>query len=91
MLFLVNMVVNVPHTMPKAEWEALVATEKAYAQELQRTGQWAQLWRVVGQYANYSIFDVPGNDELHELLASLPLFPYMTITVTPLAEHPSRI
>jgi hypothetical protein len=47
MLFLVHMVVNVPHDMPKAEWEALVATEKAYAQELQRSGHWAELWRVV--------------------------------------------
>jgi len=91
MLFLVHMVVNVPHDMPKAEWEALVATEKAYAQELQRAGHWAELWRVVGQYANYSIFDVSGNDELHDLLAKLPLFAHMAITVTPLAEHPSRI
>jgi len=46
---------------------------------------------VVGQYANYSIFDVSGNDELHELLAKLPLFAHMSITVTPLAKHPSRI
>ena len=31
------------------------------------------------------------NDELHAILSTLPLFPYMVITVTPLARHPSSI
>ena len=38
-----------------------------------------------------SVFDVAGNDELHALLAGLPLFPYMDIAVTPLATHPSDV
>jgi muconolactone D-isomerase len=46
---------------------------------------------VVGEYANYSIFDVSSNDELHQLLPGLPLFPFMKIHVTPLAKHPSAI
>jgi muconolactone D-isomerase len=65
--------------------------EKAYSQELQRDGRWVHLWRVVGEYANYSVFDVGSNDELHQLLSALPLFPYMEIHVTPLAQHPSSI
>jgi muconolactone delta-isomerase len=44
-----------------------------------RQGKWQQLYRVVGEYANYSIFDVESNDELHTLLAGLPLFPYMKL------------
>ena len=40
---------------------------------------------------NFSIFDVESNDELHELLSALPLFPYMAIHVTPLAKHPSDV
>ena len=67
------------------------AREKAYAQDLQRGGKWPHLWRVVGEYANYSVFDVASNDELHALLAGLPLFAYMDIKVTPLARHPSAI
>jgi muconolactone D-isomerase len=43
---------------------------------------------VVGEYANYSIFDVAPNDELHQLLQGLPLFPFMKISVTPLASTP---
>ena len=67
------------------------AEEKAYSQQLQREDRWCHLWRVVGAYANYSIFDVEDNDALHELLSKLPLFPYMTMSVTPLARHPSSI
>lgn len=91
MLYLVHMVVTIPESVPAAEFDALKATEKAMAQDLQRSGTWAQLWRVVGEYANYSIFDVASNDELHDILSGLPLFPYMKVTVTPLAHHPSRI
>ena len=73
-------------------WRADVkAKEKAYSQALQQSGQWPHLWRVVGEYANYSVFDVPSNDALHSLLEGLPLFPYMDIQVTPLAKHPSAI
>ncbi len=49
------------------------------------------IWRCVGEYANLSIFDVNGNERLHEILWGLPLFPYMTIDITPLAAHPSDI
>ncbi|MEO2132299.1 MAG: muconolactone Delta-isomerase [Microbacterium sp.] len=91
MLYLVRMDVAIPTDLPAAEADAVKAREKDYSQRLQRDGRWVHLWRVVGEYANYSVFDVAGNDELHEILAGLPLFPYMSISVTPLAAHPSRI
>ncbi len=91
MLFLVRMDVNIPHTLPAAQADEIKAREKAYSQALQRDGRWKHLWRVVGEYANYSVFDVGSNDELHQLLSQLPLFPYMTLQVTPLAQHPSAI
>ncbi|MGO4584558.1 muconolactone Delta-isomerase [Arthrobacter sp. 2RAF6] len=91
MLYLVRMDVNLPANMPEDQATAIKAEEKAYSQGLQRDGRWPHLWRVVGQYANYSIFDVESNDELHELLQSLPLFPYMDVQVTALAKHPSSI
>lgn len=91
MLFLVHMIVNIPQDLPKDIAQEIIAKEKAYSQDLQRSGKWVHLWRIVGEYANYSVFDVESNDELHELLSKLPLFPYMDITVTPLAVHPSAI
>ena len=91
MLFLVRMDVNIPRDLPVEEADEIKAREKAYSQDLQRDGRWKSIWRVVGEYANYSIFDVASNDELHQLLQGLPLFPFMKISVTPLAQHPSAI
>ena len=91
MLFLVRMDVNIPRDLPVEEANEIKAREKAYSQDLQRDGRWKSIWRVVGEYANYSIFDVASNDELHQLLQGLPLFPFMKISVTPLAQHPSSI
>jgi muconolactone D-isomerase len=91
MLFKVSMTVRLPHTMPRAEADELKARERSLAQELQRSGKWRHLWRVAGQYANVSIFDVADNTELHDLLLSLPLFPYMEIEVEALCRHPSSI
>ena len=91
MLFLVRMDVNIPHDFPVEKANEIKAREKAYSQDLQRDGRWKSIWRVVGEYASYSIFDVASNDELHQLLQGLPLFPFMKISVTPLAQHPSAI
>lgn len=91
MLFLVRMDVRIPHDLPAEQANEIKAREKAYSQDLQRDGRWQSIWRVVGEYANYSIFNVDSNDELHTLLQGLPLFPYMDIQVTPLARHPSAI
>jgi muconolactone D-isomerase len=90
-LFAVTMDVAIPTDMESDEKAAVIAREKAYSQELQRSGEWAHIWRCVGQYSNLSIFDVESNQRLHEILWNLPLFPYMTIQVTPLAIHPSDI
>ncbi|MGE4529257.1 MAG: muconolactone Delta-isomerase [Rhodospirillaceae bacterium] len=91
MLFLVRMDVHPPLDMPAEKFAEIKATEKAYSLSLQRDGRWAHIWRVVGQYSNYSIFDVSSNDELHKLLQDLPLYPYSSFQVTPLATHPSDI
>lgn len=91
MLFLVRMDVSIPHDMPEEQAAQIKAREKEYSQGLQRDGRWKHLWRVVGEYANYSVFEAESNDALHDMLSALPLFPYMKIHVTPLARHPSSI
>ena len=91
MLFHVTMEVQLPPTMPKDQADALKAEEKALAQRLQEEGTWRHLWRIAGRYANVSVFDVAGNEELHALLTSLPLFPYMRIEIAPMCRHPSSI
>lgn len=91
MLFHVRMDVRLPHDLDPVVRDDTIAREKAYSQQLQRAGKWPHIWRIVGEYSNYSIFDVESGDELHALLSGLPLFSYMDIKVTPLATHPSDI
>jgi muconolactone D-isomerase len=91
MLFHVEMDVRLPPEMDPVRAASLKADERVRAEELQRTGKWRHLWRVVGRYANVSIFDVESPAELHDLLSTLPLYPWMSITVTALCRHPSSI
>ncbi len=91
MLFHVRMDVNIPRDLPVEQANEIKAVEKAYSQELQRQGKWRHIWRITGQYSNISIFDVESNEELHNLLQSLPLYPYMNIKVMALNRHPSSI
>jgi muconolactone D-isomerase len=83
--------VRPPHGIDPALFDRLKAEEKARAEDLQRQGIWVHLWRIVGQYANVLIFEVEIHDALHAVLSTLPLFPFMEINVTPLAQHPSSI
>ncbi len=91
MLFKVEMDVNVPPDYDQEKFEALKAAEKARFQELQSSGTWRHIWRVVGQYSNVSIFDVESNGALHDIMMSLPLYPFMDVRVTALCRHPSSL
>jgi muconolactone D-isomerase len=90
-LYHVRMDVRPPHGIDPAMFDRLKAEEKARAEDLQREGKWVHLWRIAGQYSNISVFDVGSHDELHAILSTLPLFPFMEIAVTPLARHPSAL
>lgn len=72
MLYMVEMLVQIPHSLDPAVVAKIKQEEKEYSQKLQREGKWRHLWRVVGEYANVSIFDAASNDELHTMLSNLP-------------------
>ena len=91
MLFHVTMDVRIPHDADPTRVDALKREEKARALELQRSGIWRHLWRVVGHYKNVSVFDVRDAAELHDILSTLPLFPFMHMEVLPLCRHPSAL
>ena len=91
MLFHVKMTVKLPQGMAPSQAAQLKADEKNMAKRLQHEGVWRHLWRIAGHYANYSVFDVPSVEALHDLLMQLPLFPYMDIEINGLCRHPSSI
>jgi muconolactone D-isomerase len=67
----------------------LLASESHRARELAAAGVLRRLWRIPGRRANWGIWTSSSIDELHEALSSLPLFPYTSMTVHPLAKHPN--
>ena len=69
--------------------DELLVKEAERARELAQAGILRRLWRVPGRRANWGIWVAQTTDELHAALSSLPLFPYMSITVHPLATHPN--
>lgn len=91
MLFHVRITVCPPPGVDEEKIRALSATEVELAKKLQRDGKWRHIWRVPGQWANISVFDVGDAEELDRLLRSLPLFPFMRIKVLPLCRHPASI
>lgn len=91
MLYHVRMDVLLPTDLDADKAAELKAVEKALSLKLQEQGKWRHIWRIAGQYSNFSIFDVESHEELHEILMSLPLYPYMDVEVTPLLRHPSSV
>lgn len=91
MLFHVTMDVRIPTDADPKVIDGLKAREKARCHELMRDGTWRHIWRVAGRYSNVSVFDVDSNAALHDILSTLPLFPFMKINVSALCRHPSSI
>ncbi len=91
MLFYVSITVRIPHGFDPEEVKNLTALEHQRAQQLEAKGKWLHVWRVVGKWANVSIFEVAGPAELHEILTSLPLYPFMEIEVAALCKHPGSL
>ncbi|HWO30847.1 MAG TPA: muconolactone Delta-isomerase family protein [Candidatus Acidoferrum sp.] len=91
MLFHVYMDVRIPHDADPEQVKKLGALEHERAKLLQEQGKWLHLWRVAGKFANVSIFNVESPAELHEILNSLPLCPFMELDVTALCHHPGSL
>ena len=88
MEFLVHMKVTGLENGSQTE-KTLQSKEANRARELASTGILIRLWRVPGRLENWGIWKAETADQLHEAFVSLPLFPYLVITVHPLASHPN--
>jgi muconolactone D-isomerase len=91
MLFHVRIEVTIPSHVDRETVERLGKLEHERSADLQRAGKWKHLWRIVGRFANISVFEVDTNDELHAILESLPFYPYMNVVVVALCRHPGAL
>jgi muconolactone D-isomerase len=87
MEFLVNIEIAWPPDADPARREELFAAEVERGQQLARQGVMRRLWRVPGRWANWGLWEAADATELHAALSSLPLWPWMDVTVHPLARH----
>lgn len=71
------------------EVSALRSAEARRAEELTREGRLNLLWRVPGRWANVGLWSAADKGHLQDVLATLPLHPYMAITIEDLEPHPS--
>lgn len=87
MEFLARIEQNISPDMDPARLADVKAAEKIRGQELVDAGKLRRIWRIPGRRAVYALYDVEGPDELHDVLSSLPLFPWMDIEITALGAH----
>jgi muconolactone D-isomerase len=87
MEFLVNIEITWPPDGDPERREELFAAEIERGQQLAGLGIMKRLWRVPGRWANWGLWEAADATELHAALSSLPLWPWMDVTVHPLARH----
>jgi muconolactone D-isomerase len=86
--FLVQITVDLSALPPEPQRAQLLQAELERGRELLDSGSIWAIWRLPGGLRNVGIWEVRDATELHDLIASLPLFNWLTADVTPLAEHP---
>lgn len=89
MLFMVNIVVNLPGDYPKEKLDQIVKAETARGIQCIKEGKLKRIFRQVGQRANFSIWEANSLEELHATLLSLPMHPFMDVSVHPIIKHPT--
>lgn len=87
MEFLVNIRFNWPDSIDEEVRQRLRKEEVAMAAELAKKGNLVRMWRVIGRRENWGLWRAKDGTEMHAILSSLPIWPYMDIQVIPLAKH----
>lgn len=88
-LYLVRIENRLPPETQPDDAARLARAEAERAEQLAAAGLLVRLWRVAGRRANVGLWAAGSVDILHDALASLPMYPYLDISVVPLAEHPN--
>jgi muconolactone D-isomerase len=88
--FLVRSENRLPPDTPDERRAELKAAERARAMQLRERGILKRLWRVPGRNATVGLYEADDPAQLHEALMSLPLSPWLDVTVEALATHPQE-
>jgi muconolactone D-isomerase len=92
MEFLVEFTVIVPEGTPESEIAERRDAEAVAAAELVADGHLVRLWQpplAPGETRVLGLYRADSLGQLGELLEALPLYGWMTVTITPLSVHPN--
>ena len=92
MEFLVEFEITVPDRTPQSEVEDRQNAEASAAAKLVEKGHLVRVWNravAVGETRAVGLYRAGGRTQLDDLLAALPLYEWMHVTVTPLEPHPN--
>jgi len=90
--YLVDFTVTVPEGTPASELEQRMRGEGTRVAELAAQGHAVRIWKPSGDDGlsrAIGLYRAADDSELQAILESLPLWPWMEISVTALAEHPN--
>jgi muconolactone delta-isomerase len=90
--YIVRFIITVPENTPASELDERLAIEEARVAELAQQGHLLRVWKPLpedGRWRAVGLYHAADDQELHTILQSLPLFPWMEISVASLAEHPN--
>ena len=92
MEFLVEFEVDIPDGTKESEVEDREHAEAAAAAKLVDEGHLARVWKAhvaPGETKILGLYRADSQAELEALLGALPLYEWMSVTVTPLEQHPN--
>jgi muconolactone D-isomerase len=92
MEYLIDFLITIPDGAPPGEVRERLDGETTRVAELAAEGHALRVWRPLpedGRRRALGLYRAASDAELETILDSLPLRPWMEITVTPLAEHPN--
>ncbi|WP_404951481.1 muconolactone Delta-isomerase family protein [Streptomyces sp. ARC12] len=69
-------------------WPEVSDDERRRAAELAASGTLVSMWRVPGRTGNWGLRHAADPTELHAVISSLPVWPWMDVTVHALSDHP---
>jgi muconolactone D-isomerase len=90
--FLADMMTHVPEGTPESEIDDTKQREAVRAAELVRQGHLVRLWKPPvqpGEWRTLGLWRANDQQQLQEILATLPLHVWMTVELTPLLPHPN--
>jgi muconolactone delta-isomerase len=92
MEYLVTMTTNVPEGTSEEALEDIRGREATRSRELAAQGHLLRLWRPPlqpGQWRTLGLFAATDENQLEEVLSSMPLRVWRTDEVLPLSSHPN--